>query len=140
MDLSVRTIHSPRILLADDSIAMRHSLRCLLEGQDQLQVCAEAGDGAEAVRKMEQCIPDVMLLDFQIPEMHGLDAAREMRRRRPSILILMVSLYMSSQLTEEARKIGIRGTCGYWTASLNSHRNCQTFGPRIFVAGCSSAD
>jgi DNA-binding NarL/FixJ family response regulator len=50
-------------------------------------------------------------MDFQMPQMNGLDAAREIRRRRPSIPILMVSLHMSSQLAEEARRIGIRGTC-----------------------------
>jgi DNA-binding NarL/FixJ family response regulator len=103
--------HSPRILLADDNVTMRRSLRSVLEEQDQWQICEEAADGAEAVRKTEQCAPDIILLDFQMPQMNGLDAAKEIRRRRPSIPILMISLYMSSHLTEEARRIGIRGTC-----------------------------
>jgi DNA-binding NarL/FixJ family response regulator len=93
------------ILLADDSLAMRHTLHNLLEKQDQWRVCAEA------VRKTEQYVPDVILMDFQMPQMNRLDAAKEIRRRRPSIPILMVSLHMSSQLAEEARRIGIRGTC-----------------------------
>ena len=46
-----------------------------------------------------------------MPQMNGLDAAKEIRRRRPSVPILMVSLYMSSQLAQEARRIGVRGTC-----------------------------
>ncbi|HKV82856.1 MAG TPA: response regulator transcription factor [Candidatus Sulfotelmatobacter sp.] len=111
MDVRTPSTRSPRILLADDSIAMRHTLRNLLEGQDRWRVCAEAADGVDAVRKTEQCIPDVILMDFQMPHMNGLDAAKEIRRRRPAIPILMVSLHMSSQLAEEARRIGIRGIC-----------------------------
>jgi DNA-binding NarL/FixJ family response regulator len=102
---------STRILVVDDSDIVRRSLRHLLEAQDQWRVCAEATNGQEAVAKAEQSRPDVILLDLQMPGMNGLDAAREIRRRSPAIPILMVTMHASPQLTDEARKIGIRGTC-----------------------------
>ncbi len=58
-----------------------------------------------------QIRPDVVVLDFQMPEMNGLDAARIITQLSPETPILMVTLYLSKQLAEEARKAGIRGTC-----------------------------
>ncbi len=100
-----------RILLADDNEIMRRSLRRLLESRDNWRVCEEASNGREAVDKVDQSSPDVLLLDFQMPEMNGLDAAREIRRRSPDLPILMVSMHMSPQLEVEAKKVGIRGAC-----------------------------
>jgi DNA-binding NarL/FixJ family response regulator len=100
-----------RILVADDSEAMRRALRRVLERHVDWEVCGEASNGREAVEKAAQCGPDVILLDFQMPEMNGLEAAKEMRRRTPEIPILMVTMHMSPQLAVEARKVGVRGTC-----------------------------
>jgi DNA-binding NarL/FixJ family response regulator len=100
-----------RILVADDSHIMRRSLRRLLESQDHWQVCAEASNGREAVERVQRDPPDVLLLDFEMPEMNGLEAAREITRRSPGLPILMVSVHMSDQLAHEARKIGVRGAC-----------------------------
>jgi DNA-binding NarL/FixJ family response regulator len=90
---------------------MRRSLRKLLEQRDEWSVCSEAANGREAIEKAQQSSPDVIVLDFQMPEMNGLDAAREIRRRSPQIPILMVTLHMSPQLAQQARTIGIRGAC-----------------------------
>src|SRR6266567_8049954 len=100
-----------RILVVDDSEPMRRCLRNLLEPEDEWKVCSEAANGREAVEKAQQSTPDVIVLDFQMPEMNGLDAAREIRRRSPEIPILMVTLHMSPQLEHQARTIGIRGAC-----------------------------
>src|SRR6266567_4942966 len=100
-----------RILVVDDSELMRRCLRSLLEQEDEWKVCSEAANGREAVEKAQQSTPDVIVLDFQMPEMNGLDAAREIRRRSPEIPILMVTLHMSPQLEHQARTIGIRGAC-----------------------------
>jgi DNA-binding NarL/FixJ family response regulator len=107
---AVRASH-PKILVVDDSDAMRRALRRVLEQHFDWEVCGEAANGREALEKAEQCGPDVILLDFQMPEMNGLEAAREMRRRSPEIPILMVTMHMSPQLAVEAREAGIRGTC-----------------------------
>jgi len=100
-----------RILVVDDSPLMRRCLRGLLEQQDHWKVCSEASNGQEAIDKVQQSAPDVVVLDFQMPKMNGLDAAREIRRKAPNVPILMVTLHMSTQLEDQAKKVGIRGAC-----------------------------
>jgi DNA-binding NarL/FixJ family response regulator len=100
-----------RILVVDDNAVMRRTLRNLLETQDDWKVCAEASDGREAVAKFDKEQFDVIVLDFQMPGMNGLDAAKQITSRSPSTPILMVTLHHSPQLAEEARKVGIRGIC-----------------------------
>jgi DNA-binding NarL/FixJ family response regulator len=101
-----------RILVVDDSDLMRRSLRTLLEGRDHWKVCGEASNGQEAVTKFSNEKFDVVVLDFQMPVMDGLEAARQITARSPDTPILMVSMHASPQLAEEARKVGIRGFCG----------------------------
>jgi DNA-binding NarL/FixJ family response regulator len=110
--LGVSAKTSPvRILVVDDSELMRRALRMLLEQRDQWRVCSEATNGREAIKKAQQSSPDVIVMDFQMPEMNGLDAAREIGQRVPGIPILMVTLHMSPQLEQQAKRIGIRGAC-----------------------------
>lgn len=101
----------PRILVVDDNAAMRRTLRNVLETQDDWKVCDEASDGLEAVAKFDKEKFDVIVLDFQMPGMNGLDAAKEITSRSPNTPILMVTLHHSPQLAKEARKVGIRGLC-----------------------------
>lgn len=100
-----------RILLVDDNPAVRRFLRGVLEAQADWMVCDEAGDGAEAVERARQHHPDLVLLDFQMPVKNGLEAAREITSLAPETPILMITMYLSKQLMEEAQKAGIRGTC-----------------------------
>lgn len=100
-----------RILVVDDNPAVRNYLRALLEQQDSWQVCDEARTGREAIQRVEKNPPDLILLDFQMPDLNGLDVAREIARIFPQIPILMVTIHLSKQLTQEARRAGIRGTC-----------------------------
>lgn len=100
-----------RILVADDNPAVRRYLRGVLEQQDDWQVCDEATDGADAVRRFQTGHHDVIVLDFQMPELNGLEAARQINRISPNTPILMVTLFLSEQLAAEARKAGIKGTC-----------------------------
>jgi len=100
-----------RILVVDDNPAVRRHLRRVLEQHDDWLVCDEARNGQDAVNRFRQVRPDVIVLDFQMPEMNGLDAARIISQQAPEIPILMVTLYLSKQLSEEARRVGIRGAC-----------------------------
>jgi DNA-binding NarL/FixJ family response regulator len=107
------TIEKPavRILVVDDNPSVRRYLRGVLEQHDNWRVCDEARNGQEAVDRYRKIQPDVIVLDFQMPEMNGLDAARAITKNSPEIPILIVTLYLSRQLSEEARKVGARGAC-----------------------------
>jgi CheY-like chemotaxis protein len=108
---SGRRITVIRILVVDDNPSVRRHLRGILEQHTGWQVCGEAGTGQEAVERFRQGRPDVIVLDFQMPEMNGLDAARIISHLSPKTPILMLSLYLSQQLREAARRVGIRGAC-----------------------------
>ncbi|MFZ0814038.1 MAG: response regulator transcription factor [Candidatus Sulfotelmatobacter sp.] len=100
-----------RILVVDDNPSVRHYLRGLLEQQSTWQVCDEARTGKEALQRIEKNPPDMILLDFQMPDLNGLDVARQVAKLFPAIPILMVTIHLSKQLADEARKAGIRGAC-----------------------------
>jgi DNA-binding NarL/FixJ family response regulator len=100
-----------RILVVDDNPTVRQYLRAILEQQSDWRVCGEARTGDEALRGVEVSAPDVVLLDFRLPDLSGLEVAREIARQHPEIPILMVTVYLSVQLANEAREAGIRGVC-----------------------------
>lgn len=100
-----------RILVADDNPAIRRCLRGLLDHREDWLVCEEASNGREAVEMFREKKPDLIVIDFQMPEMNGLDAARRIVALSPSTPILMVTIHLSKQLADEARKVGIRGAC-----------------------------
>ncbi len=100
-----------RILLVDDNPSVRHYLRAILEQQTSWQVCAEARTGAEALHKVLESPPDLILLDYQMPDLNGVDVARQICELFPKIPILMVTLHLSKQLAEAARLAGVRGAC-----------------------------
>lgn len=100
-----------RILVVDDNPAVRHYLRSILEQKTAWQVSDEARTGEEALERIQKTPPDVVLLDFQMPDLNGLDVAREIMRSWPSIPILMVTVHMNTQLAAAARAVGIRGVC-----------------------------
>jgi DNA-binding NarL/FixJ family response regulator len=98
-----------RILLADDHALVRGGLRLILDGEPDLVVVAEAGDGAEAVELSTRGDVDLAILDIAMPRMTGLQAAREMSRRAPAVRILMLSMYDNEQYFFEALKAGASG-------------------------------
>ncbi|MGA8538795.1 MAG: response regulator transcription factor [Terriglobales bacterium] len=102
---------SVRILVVDDSPSVRRYLRGALEQQSDWRVCDEARNGQEAIDTFQKVRPDVIVLDFQMPHMNGLDAARIISHLSPRTPILIVTLDPSKQLADEARKVGARGTC-----------------------------
>lgn len=100
---------SLRILIADDSRSVRHSLHTLLEQNPDWTVCAEAVDGSDAVAKAQQYKPDVMVLDFFMPGMTGVEAAGVLHNLLPSVPILIVTLYITTQLIAQAKSVGMKG-------------------------------
>src|SRR3954453_12698909 len=98
-----------RILLADDHTVVRGGLRLLLNAQPDLEVVAEASDGAEAVELgLDESI-HLAILDVTMPRMTGLQAAAELSRRRPELRGLMLSMHDNEQYFFEALKAGASG-------------------------------
>lgn len=96
-----------RILVADDSDVVRRGIKRLLDEHAGWEVCGEAGDGQEAVEKARQLSPDVVVLDFSMPILNGIEAARQIHESRPSTKFVLCSMYLDSQLASVARKVGI---------------------------------
>jgi DNA-binding NarL/FixJ family response regulator len=98
-----------RILLADDHALVRQGVRMILDAQPDLRVVAEAGDGAEAVELARTEQVDLAVLDVAMPRMTGLQAAREIARRREGLPILMLSMHDNEQYFFESLKAGASG-------------------------------
>ena len=98
-----------RILIADDNALVRQQVRNLLGRHPDWEICGEAVDGRDAVNKARELNPDVIVLDFAMPEMNGLQSAWEIARLSPSTPILLFSMFPSNQLVEVAQNAGIRG-------------------------------
>jgi DNA-binding NarL/FixJ family response regulator len=98
-----------RILLVDDHQVVLTGLRTILESQESWQVCGEATTGREAVEKAKQLKPDVVVMDFKLPEMNGVEATRQIRQSLPNTEVLILTMHESGTLAEEALAAGARG-------------------------------
>ncbi|MEV8334033.1 response regulator transcription factor [Streptomyces niveus] len=98
-----------RILLADDHALVRRGVRLILDGEPDLTVVAEAGDGAEAIELAREHRPDLAILDIAMPRLTGLQAARELSRLLPDTRILILTMYDNEQYFFEALKCGASG-------------------------------
>ena len=105
--MSVQT--TTRVLLADDHAVVRRGLRFVLDAEPDLEVVAEAGDGAEAVEKALSDDIDLAVLDVSMPRMTGIQVAAELARRRPELRVLMLSMHDNEQYLFEALKAGASG-------------------------------
>src|SRR5207248_9737760 len=98
-----------RILVADDHPIVRSGLRKVLDAQPDMQVVAEASDGAEAVKKALAEDVHLAILDVSMPKATGIQAAEELRKRKPELRLLMLSMYDSEQFLFEALRAGASG-------------------------------
>jgi DNA-binding NarL/FixJ family response regulator len=129
-----------RILVVDDNPAVRRYLRALLEQQAMWQVSDEARTGAEAIQRVKKNPPDMVLLDFQMPDQNGLDVARQISELFPEIPILMVTIHVSKQLTDECRRAWVRGACaksdvGSIVEAVDTLLHAGTYFPAMTSAG-----
>jgi DNA-binding NarL/FixJ family response regulator len=95
-----------RILIADDSELMRHQIRAILELDRDIEICAEAENGLDAVRKAQEYRPDLVVVDVYMPVMNGLAASQEIKRLMPNLRVLVFTLHDSLQLRIESEKAG----------------------------------
>jgi DNA-binding NarL/FixJ family response regulator len=98
-----------RILLADDHAMVRKGLRLVLDAEPDLEVIAEAADGAEAVSRALEEGPDLVILDVSMPRLTGLQAAREISARNPDVRVLMLSMHENERYFFEALEAGASG-------------------------------
>jgi DNA-binding NarL/FixJ family response regulator len=98
-----------KLLIADDHGVVRGGLKLLLEQQADMEVVAEAGDGAEAVERAVAERPDVCVLDVSMPKLTGLQATREIRTHLPDVAVLILSMHDDERYLFEALKAGAGG-------------------------------
>jgi DNA-binding NarL/FixJ family response regulator len=96
-----------RILIVDDSVAMRRAIRLFLESQAGFEVCGEAADGLEAVEKTAELKPDVIVMDFAMPRMNGLESAAAVREIVPKVPIILFTMHKEAVSSHEAHDAGI---------------------------------
>lgn len=100
-----------RIVIAEDQTIVRKGLRSLLESEDNIEVVAEAADGLEAVRCVQQHAPDLVLLDLAMPKMSGLSALKDIKERFKDTKILVLTFHTSEEYILEAFGNGADGYC-----------------------------
>lgn len=98
-----------RIVLIDDHTLFRSGMKALLQRQADLEVIAEAGDGLEGVKIVEQLQPDAVLLDLDMPVMHGRDALAQILNSHPTMAVLMLTVSEDSEDLAECMRLGARG-------------------------------
>ena len=97
-----------RVVLADDHVIVRQGLTAQLE-REGLKVVGEAADGTQAVQRAKELRPDVVVLDFAMPTLNGIDAARAIHQAVPTTKMLLLTMYTEDQYVLEGLRAGIRG-------------------------------
>lgn len=127
-----------RIIIADDHAVIREGIRRILETRPEWEICGEAENGQEAVRLAEELNPDAIVMDVSMPTMNGLEATREIARRKANIPVLIFTMHDSADIAAAANKVGARGlvtksdAIRHLICALESVLNGGTF----FVAQC----
>lgn len=103
------------IVIAEDHTILREGLKSLLGTGDNFEVVGEAEDGLEAIRCVEKCEPDLVLLDLAMPRMNGIAAIKEIKKRFPETKILALTVHKSEEYIMEAFQSGADGYCLKYT-------------------------
>jgi DNA-binding NarL/FixJ family response regulator len=97
-----------RFLIVDDSELVRKSLRTVLQANPDWEICGEAADGESAVELFKELHPNVVILDFQMPGINGIETASRMSQIAPAVPIVLFTQHASPDLERHAREAGIR--------------------------------
>ena len=98
-----------RVMIADDHSMIREGLKQLLELEKDFRVVEEACDGVECLEKLEKTIPDILLLDINMPNMNGLDVLKKIKEKRMKVKILVLTIHNEVEYLLKAVDIGING-------------------------------
>jgi two-component system, NarL family, nitrate/nitrite response regulator NarL len=102
-------LHQIRIVIADDHPVVRIGVKNMLQSDPGLEVLGEASDGDEAITAALELLPDILLLDLQMPRLPGLEAMRAIMSGSPTVKILLLTSTITSQQIIEALQVGARG-------------------------------
>jgi DNA-binding NarL/FixJ family response regulator len=97
------------VFLADDHAVLRDGLRCLLKAQHDIKVVGDVADGREAVRRVAELYPDVVIVDIAMPELNGIEAARQIREVCPSSEVIILSMHSTTEHIFRALQAGAHG-------------------------------
>jgi len=98
-----------RVLIAEDHKTVRAGLKMLIDGETDMKVIGEAGDGREAIRLAQEIQPDVLVMDISMPQLNGLAAAAKLKRLAPEIKILTLTRHTDKAYLRELLQAGVSG-------------------------------
>ena len=128
-----------RILIADDHEIARRGIRDLFRDEPDMQICGEASDGVEALAKVEELHPDLLILDLSMPKLGGFSVANQLRRADPSVKILVYSTHSHPDVERMARIVGCRGCVHKANAARDLVRGAKTILSGGEFYGCRTA-
>src|SRR5579871_6454944 len=98
-----------KIVLVDDHTVVRQGLKALINSTSEFEVIGEAGTGRAAVAMARKLMPEVVVMDFAMPELNGLEATRQIATENPSVKILMLSCYQNEEYVRQVMDAGASG-------------------------------
>jgi RNA polymerase sigma factor (sigma-70 family) len=98
-----------RVLIADDHTIVRKGLCALLDGDKEIEVVGDAENGREVLKKVEQVEPDIVLMDITMPGLNGLETTRQLKKRHPSMKILILTMHDNEEYIFETLRAGASG-------------------------------
>lgn len=97
------------VLVADDHSIVREGIRHLIEGENDIKVCAEASDGQEVLEMIEQHNPDIVILDITMPRLSGLETLDRIRTKHPGMKTILLSVHADPPMIQNAVSLGVDG-------------------------------
>jgi two-component system response regulator NreC len=98
-----------RLLLVDDHAVVRSGLRMLLESEPEMEIAGEAGTAREALERVEQLRPDVVLMDIGLPDLSGIEATQEIKRRSPEVAVVALTIHEDEEYFFKMLQAGASG-------------------------------
>jgi DNA-binding NarL/FixJ family response regulator len=98
-----------KVVIADDHLVVREGLMVMLQSTGEIEIVGQAANGREAIRLAEELVPDVVLIDIQMPEVGGIEAIRQIKERMPTTQIVVLSTFDQDEYIYESVQAGAKG-------------------------------